>query len=139
MLQAVAQQGVDAAYYPGTEAFVLQLDLVVSLDTSAFLKFVVEPLDLDSRQFLQFDTADAGDDVVVDVVLVVQFCVGSKPRFGVDLVPCGEPGRHRIVVRLGDIQLLAVRNGFRQFLFDLCLGLAQDTLRSEERRVGKEC
>lgn len=62
---------MDAAYYSRTEAFVPQLNLVVTLDTPAFLKFVVEPLDLDSRQFLQFDTADAGDDVVVDVVLVV--------------------------------------------------------------------
>ena len=119
---------MDAAYYSRTEAFVLQLNLVVTLDTSALLEVVVESLDLDCGQFLQFDTADAGDDVVVDVVLVVQFCVRTEPGFGVDLVPGGEPRCHCVVVRFGDIQLLTVSDGLCQFLLDLCLGLAQDIL-----------
>lgn len=69
LLQAVAQEGVDTAHYPGAETFILQLDSVFTLDTPALLEIVVEPLDLDSRQLLQFDIADAGDDMVVDVVL----------------------------------------------------------------------
>lgn len=71
LLQAVAQKSVDAAYHSRAEAFVLQCNLVVALDPSALLEVVVESLDLDSRQLLQFDTADLRDDVVVDVVLVV--------------------------------------------------------------------
>ena len=91
LLQAVAQQRVDAAHHSGTEAFVPEFRKILALDSSAFLEVVVKPLDLNGGQLVQRDAADSGDDVVLDVVGVVGFRVGPDAGLSVDLVPRPHP------------------------------------------------
>ena len=55
------------------------------------MEVVVKPLDLNGGQLVQWDAANSGDDVVLDVVGVVGFCVGPDVRLGVDLVPRFHP------------------------------------------------
>lgn len=59
------------------------------LDAPALLE-VVELLHLGSRQFLQFNAADTGDDVIADIVLVVEAVVLRRPhtRWQSSLLPC---------------------------------------------------
>ena len=91
LLQAVVQQCVDAANHSGAETFVLEFRKIFALDSSALLEVVVKPLDLDGGQLVQRDVPNSGDDVVLDVVGVVGFCVGPNAGFGVDLVPRPHP------------------------------------------------
>ena len=71
LFQAVVQQRVDAPNHSGAEAFVPEFGEVFALDLSAFLEIVVEPLDLNGSQLVQWDVPNSGDDVVFDVVGVV--------------------------------------------------------------------
>ena len=91
LLQAVVQQRVDAPHYSGAEAFVLEFRKILALDPSSFLEVVVKSLDLDGGQLVQRDVPNSGDDVVLNVVGVVGFCVGADARLGVDLVPRPHP------------------------------------------------
>ena len=87
----------------------------VPLDTSIFLEIIIEPLDLDSSQFLQLNAAYTRDDVVVDVVQVVILGLVPEPGFRIDLVPRFNPCRHGVISGVADIQLLAlISNGRRQ-------------------------
>ena len=71
LLQAVAQQRVDAPHHSGTETGIFQWWEVFALNSSALLEIVVEPLDLNGGQLVQRDVPNSGDDVVFDVVGVV--------------------------------------------------------------------
>ena len=62
---------MDTTNYSWAEALVFQLNLIVTLDAATLLELVVESLDLDGGQLLQPDASDAGDKMVVDVILVV--------------------------------------------------------------------
>ena len=73
MFQAVVQQGVDAVNYSDTQALLLQLNVFITLYPAVFLEVIVELLNLDCSQLIQFDVAQLGDNVVVDVVPVVIF------------------------------------------------------------------
>ena len=91
LLQAVVQQCVDAPHHSWTEAFVLEFREVFALDSPALLEGVVKPLDLDGGQLVQRNAANSGNDVVLNAVGVVRFCVGSDARLGVDLIPRFHP------------------------------------------------
>ena len=91
LLQAVVQQRVDAPHHPGAETFVPEFRKIFALNPSAFLEIVVKPLDLNGGQLVQRDVPNSGDDVVLDVVGVVGFCVGADAGFGVDPVPRFHP------------------------------------------------
>ena len=91
LLQAVVQQRVDAPHHSGAEAFVLEFRKIFALNSSALLEVVVKPLDLNGGQLVQRDAADSGDDVVLDVVGVIGFRVGTNTGLGVDLVPRPHP------------------------------------------------
>lgn len=78
-------------HYPGAEALVFELREPFALDPSIFLEIVVKPLDLNGGQLVQRDGSDSGNDVALDVVLVVQFRVGTDAGFSVDLVPSPHP------------------------------------------------
>ena len=91
LFQAVVQQRVDTANHSGAEAFVPEFGEVFTLDSPALLKGVVKSLNLNGGQLVQRDTANAGNDVVLDVVGVVRLCVGPDTRFSIDLVPCPYP------------------------------------------------
>ena len=71
LLQAVAQQRVDAANHSGAETFVLEFRKILALDSPALLEVVVKPLDLNGGQLVQRDAANSRYDVVLDVVCVV--------------------------------------------------------------------
>ena len=68
LLQAVVQQRVDAPHHSGAEAFVPEFGEVFALDSSAFLEIVVEPLDLNGSQLVQWNVPNSGNDVIFDVV-----------------------------------------------------------------------
>ena len=57
LFEAVIQQGVDAVDYPHTQPLLLQLNVFVTLHPAVFLEVVVELLDLDGGQLIQFDVA----------------------------------------------------------------------------------
>ena len=82
---------MNAAHHPGAEAFVLEFREVFALDSPALLEGVVKPLDLDGGQLVQRNAANSGNDVVLNAVGVVRFCVGSDARLGVDLIPRFHP------------------------------------------------
>ena len=86
--------------------------MLVPLYSAILLKIIVELLNLDGSQLIQFDVAQLGDDVVVDVIQVIIFGFFSEPRFGIDFIPQLDPAPDRVSVRPGDIQLLAVRDCF---------------------------
>ena len=71
LFQAVVQQGVDAVDDSDTQALFLQLNVLISLHPAILLEVIVEFLDLNGGQLIQFDVAQLGDDVVVDVVQIV--------------------------------------------------------------------
>ena len=91
LLQAVVQQRVDAPHHSGAEAFVLEFRKILALDSPTLLEVVVKPLNLNGGQLVQRDVPYSGDDVVLDVVGVVGFCVGTNARFSIDLVPRPHP------------------------------------------------
>ena len=77
---------MDAANHSWTEAGIFQWWKVFALNSSALLKGVVKPLDLDGGQLVQRDVPNSGDDVVLNVVGVVGFRVGPDAGLSVDLV-----------------------------------------------------
>ena len=70
----------------------------------------------------------SGDDVVLDVVGVVGFCVGSDARFGIDLIPHFHPRIDRVSPSFGYVQPLAFADRGFEFLLDFGLRLAQHVL-----------
>lgn len=71
LIQRRAEYPVDAVDEAVAQALVLQLDVFVPLDTPGGFQFVVKLLDLDRGKLVQLDTADAGDNVLLDVVAVI--------------------------------------------------------------------
>ncbi len=101
LLQAVVQQRVNAPNHSGAEAFVPEFRKILALNPSGFLEVVVKSLDLNGSQLVQRDAPNSGDDVVLNVVGVVGFCVGADARLGVDLVPRFHPRCHCVGSRFG--------------------------------------
>ena len=122
------QQHVDAPHHSGAEAFIPEFGEIFALNSSALLEVVVKPLDLNGGQLVQGNISDSGDDVVLNVVGVVGFCVGADAGFGVDLVPCPYPQCHCVGSRFGYIQPLAFADRGLEFLLDFGLRFTQHVL-----------
>ena len=73
-------------------------------------------------------SANSGDDVVLDVVGVVGFCVGPDAGLGVDLVPHFHPRTDCVSPSFGYVQLLAFADRGLEFLLDLGLRFTQHVL-----------
>ena len=93
--------------------------MLVSLHSSILLQVVVELLDPDSGQLIQFDVTQLGDDVVLDVVQVIVFRFLSKPWFSIYLIPHLHPAFHRMGTASIHVQPLTVRDGFLQLYFSI--------------------
>ena len=52
--------------HPYTETLVFQFDVLMPLHPAILLEVVVEFLNLDSRQLIQIDVTQLGNDVLVD-------------------------------------------------------------------------
>lgn len=87
LLQGRAEYPVDAVDEAVAQSLVLQLDVFISLDAPGGFQLVVELLDLDRGEFVQADRADAGDDVLFDVVVVVVRRLLPDGGLGVGLEP----------------------------------------------------
>ena len=57
---------IDAVNHPYTETLVFQFDVLMPLHPAILLEVVVEFLNLDSRQLIQIDVTQLGNDVLVD-------------------------------------------------------------------------
>ena len=86
---------------------------------------VVKPLDLDGGQLVQRNAANSGNDVVLNVVGVVRFCVGSDARLGVDLIPRFHPRTDCVSPSFGYVQPLAFADRRLELFLDLGLRFAQ--------------
>ena len=128
LLQAVVQQCMDTANYSGAETFVLEFRKIFALNPSALLEAVVKSLDLNGGQLVQWDAANSGDDVVLDIVGVVGFRIWPDARFNVDLVPRPYPRCHCVSPGFGYVQPLTFADCGFEFLLDLGLSFTQHVL-----------
>ena len=71
LIQRLIEHLMDAPDEPVAQAFVLQLDVRVPLDPPGGFQLIVEPLDIERGQLVQLDVAQAWDDMLLDVVVVV--------------------------------------------------------------------
>ena len=126
LLQRRVEETVDASNEAVAQALVLQLNVLVPLDTTRGFQLVVELLDLDRGQFLQLDITDAGDNVLFNVVVVVVRRLLSDGRFGVSLEPQPHPLGHRVFATSDYVYLPVFLNGPIQFFLALFLRFGQD-------------
>ena len=94
---------MDPSDHSRAEALVCQLWETFTLDSPVFLEVIIEPLDLNGRQFVQHDFPDTWNDVVLNIVCVVFFCIWPDTRLGVNLIPCPLPQCHCVIPGLGDV------------------------------------
>ena len=59
---------MDTVDHPDAQVFVFQLNMLVPLYPPVLLEIVVELLDLNRGELVQFDVLQFGDDVVIDIV-----------------------------------------------------------------------
>ena len=87
---------MDAPDEPVAQPFVFQFDMRVTLHPARHFQLVVEPLDIERGQLVQLDITDAGDDVFLDVVVVVVRRLLPDGGLGV-LSTCAD-SRNRLLV-----------------------------------------
>ena len=87
LIQCRSEYPVDAVDEAVAQALVLQLNVGVPLNPSGGFQLVVELLDLNRGKLVQADRANAGDDVLLDIVVVVVRCLLPDGGFGVGLEP----------------------------------------------------
>ena len=124
LVEALAKHGVKAADGLVAEAQVFHA--LVTFDPALGLGLVVELLEIQCGELAEFDFADVGHDVLVDVVLVVGG--GGLPDRGLSVVL--EPGFHplayRKLARFAGIDFSRQLQCRRQFFFAFFLGFCQD-------------
>lgn len=126
LLQRGVEDTVDTSDEAVAQALVLQLNVLVPLDTPRGFQLVVELLDLDCSQFLQLDITDAGDNMLLDVIVVIVRRLLPDGRFGVGLKPQPHPLSHRVFATSDYVYLPVFLNGPIQFFLALFLRFGQD-------------
>ena len=106
----------------------LLLHAVISRYPPVGLDMVVHLLDVSGRQLLQLDMADAGDDVVLNVVGIAGRCRFPDLRLGVGFKPDPHPLLHRVGLRFSEVDPLSCFLRFSQLVLDLRLRPAQHIL-----------
>ena len=95
--------------------------------SSVFLDQIIELLDLDGCQVLQFDMTQLRIDVVADVVFL---CSCSDAGLGIGFILEPHPFVHSIVGREVDGRTSVLSNSCPQIVFILCLRFAEHTLKN---------
>ena len=115
LIQALAEHGVETTERFGAQAQIFHT--LVTLDSALGFGFVVEFLDIQRGQLVQLDFAYVGDDVFVDVVLVVGGGGFPDGGFRVILEPRFDPLSYRELAGLMSIHFSSLFQGRRQLFF----------------------
>ena len=124
LIQALPEHGVEAADGFAAEAQVFHA--LVTFDSALGLGFVVELLDIQCGELAEFDFADVGHDVLVDVVLVVGGGGLPDGGLGVILEPGFRPLAYCVLTGFVCIHFFGLLQGHRQLFFAFLLGFCQD-------------
>ena len=124
LVQRRAEHGVESPHCPGAQAPVLHP--FVFLHPAALFRFIVEFLEIQGGELFQFDLADVGRDVVLNIAAVVFRCAVFDGRLAVVLVPEPAPFLYRVLPCLGHIDFPAFLNGLGQLLLALFLRFCQN-------------
>ena len=116
---------MDAMDEAVAQSLVLQFDVFIPLNPPGSFQLVVELLDLDRGELVQPDGADAGDDVLLDVVAVVVRSLLPDGGFRVGFKPQPHPLSHRVFAAADDVHLSVFFNGPLQLFLTLFLGFRQ--------------
>ena len=124
LVQTLAKHGVKATDGFGAQAQVFHA--LVALDPAFGFGSVVKPLDIQRGELIQPDFADARNNVLVDVVLVVGGGGFPDGRFGVVLEPCFSPLPHCELAGLVRIHFSSLLQRRRQLFLALFLRFCQN-------------
>jgi len=115
LIQALPEHGVEAADGLVAEAQVFHA--LVTFDPALGLGFVVELLDIQCGELAEFDFADVGHDVLVDVVLVIGGGGLADRGLGIVFEPGFGPLAYRKLARFAGIDFSRQLQCRRQFFF----------------------
>ena len=123
LIQTLAEHGVEAA-----DGFVAQAEIFhpfIAFNSALGLGLIVELLEIQCGELTEFDFADVGHDVLIDVVLVIGGSGFSDRGLGVVLEPSFRPLTHCILVGFVCIHFSGLRQGCRQLFFAFLLSFRQ--------------
>ena len=124
-VQGTVGHGVDTPYRGTAETGFFPL---LFPRPPAFQQVLVELLNLPTGELVQLDGSDPWDGILLNSSFVVPCGRWPDAGFGVQFEPQPQPLCHGVLSGAGHVQLLALRDGHRQFGLDLRLGLAQHIL-----------
>lgn len=125
LFQCRVEDAMDTPDEAVAQTLVLQLDVFIPLNPPGGFQLIVELLDLQGGELVQLDTADAGNDVLLDIIVVVICRLLSDGGFGVGLEPQPHPLSHRVFAAANNVHLPVFLNGTLQFFLAFFLRLGQ--------------
>lgn len=125
LIQCRAKHPVDAVDEAVAQSLVLQFDVLIPLNPPGGSQLVIGLLDLQGGKLVQLDVTDAGDDVLLDVVVVIVRRLLPDGGLGVGLEPQPHPLSHRVFATADNVHLSVFLDGLRQLLLTFFLGFRQ--------------